>query len=64
MAGKRFTQVFGRDGEQELEPIETDDDVRQAMARIDRYVAARPLDRRRQDSQVHPLGKVISLWPR
>ena len=27
--------------------------------------ASRPLDRRRQtDTQVHPLGKVISLWPR
>jgi hypothetical protein len=35
------------------------------MARIDRYGAKRPLDRRRKaDTQVHPLGKVISLWPR
>jgi len=65
MADMRFTRAFGRDDEQELDPIETDDDVRRAMARIDRYVAARPLDRRRHaDSQVHPLGKVISLWPR
>jgi hypothetical protein len=65
MAGMRFTRFLGRDDEQELEPIETDADVRQAMARIDRYGASRPLDRRRQvDTQVHPLGKVISLWPR
>jgi hypothetical protein len=35
------------------------------MARIDRYGTGRPLDRRRQtDTQVHGLGKVISLWPR
>jgi len=35
------------------------------MARIDRYATAKPLDRRRpSESQVHPLGKVISLWPR
>jgi hypothetical protein len=65
MAGKRFTRFMGRDEEQEPEPIETDDDVRQAMARIDRYGTGRPLDRRRQtDTQVHGLGKVISLWPR
>ena len=65
MAGMRFTRFLGREEEQELEPLETDDDVRQAMARIDRYGANRPLDRRRMaDSQVHPLGKVISLWPR
>jgi hypothetical protein len=65
MAGKRFIRYMGCDEEQELEPIETDDDVRQAMARIDRYGTGRPLDRRRQtDTQVHPLGKVISLWPR
>jgi hypothetical protein len=65
MAGKRFTQFFGREGEQELDPVETDDDVRRALARIDSYAARRPLDRRRpSDSQVHPLGKVISLWPR
>jgi len=61
----RFTRILGRQDEVEAEPLETDDDVRQAMARIDRYAAARPLDRRRQsESQVHPLGKVISLWPR
>ena len=65
MAGMRFTRLLGREEEVELEPMETDDDVRQAMARIERYAAARPLDRRRQtESQVHPLGKVISLWPR
>jgi hypothetical protein len=61
----RFTRFMARDEDQELERIETDDDVRQAMARIDRYGSGRPLDRRRQtDTQVHPLGKVISLWPR
>jgi len=61
----RFTRILGRQYEVEAEPLETDDDVRQAMARIDRYAAAKPLDRRRQsESQVHPLGKVISLWPR
>jgi hypothetical protein len=61
----RFTRILGRQDEVETEPLETDDDVRQAMARIDRYAAAKPLDRRRQtESQVHPLGKVISLWPR
>ncbi len=61
----RFTRILGRQDEVEPEPLETDDDVRQAMARIDRYAAAKPLDRRRQsESQVHPLGKVISLWPR
>ena len=61
----RFTRILGRQDEIEAEPLETDDDVRQAMARIDRYAAAKPLDRRRQsESQVHPLGKVISLWPR
>ena len=61
----RFTRILGRQDEVEAEPLETDDDVRQAMARIDRYAAAKPLDRRRQtESQVHPLGKVISLWPR
>jgi len=61
----RFTRILGRHDEVEAEPLETDDDVRQAMARIDRYAAAKPLDRRRQsESQVHPLGKVISLWPR
>jgi len=61
----RFTRILGRQDEVDAEPLETDDDVRQAMARIDRYAAAKPLDRRRQsDSQVHPLGKVISLWPR
>ena len=65
MAGMRFTRFLGRDDEQELEPLETEDDVRQAMARIDRYGAERPLDRRRQtDNQVHPLGTVLSLWPR
>jgi hypothetical protein len=65
MAGMRFTRFLGREEEQELEPIETEDDVRQAMARIDRYGAHRPLDRRREvDTEVHPLGKVISLWPR
>ena len=66
MAGMRFMRGFGRQAdEQELEPLETDEDVRQAMARIDRYGAKRPLDRRRQaDTQVHPLGKAISLWPR
>ena len=61
----RFTRILGRQDEVEAEPLETDDDMRQAMARIDRYAAAKPLDRRRQsESQVHPLGKVISLWPR
>ena len=61
----RFTRILGRQDEVDAEPLETEDDVRQAMARIDRYAAAKPLDRRRQsDSQVHPLGKVISLWPR
>jgi hypothetical protein len=60
-----FTRIFGREDEQELEPVETDEDVRKAMARLDRYGSARPADRRRpSDSQVHPLGKVISLWPR
>jgi hypothetical protein len=61
----RFTRFLGRDDEVEPEPMETDEDVRAAMARIDRYAAARPLERRRMsESQVHPLGKVISLWPR
>jgi hypothetical protein len=61
----RFTRILGRQDEVEAEPLETDDDVRQAMARIDRYATAKPLDRRRpSESQVHPLGKVISLWPR
>jgi len=61
----RFTRILGRQDEVDAEPLETDDDVRQAMARIDRYAAAKPLDRRRpSESQVHPLGKVISLWPR
>jgi hypothetical protein len=56
---------MGRDDAQELAPVETDDEVRRAMARIDSYASARPLDRRRPStSQVHPLGKVISLWPR
>lgn len=65
MAGMRFTRFLGREEEVELEPMETDEDMRQALARIDRYSAARPLDRRRKtESQVHPLGKVISLWPR
>jgi hypothetical protein len=65
MAGMRFTRFLGREDEQELEPVETDDDVRRAMARIDSYASGRPLDRRRPSaSQVHPLGKVISLWPR
>ena len=65
MAGLRFTRFFERDGEQELEPVETDDEVRRAMARIDRYAAARPLDRRRPAaSEVHPLGKAIGVWPR
>lgn len=61
----RVTRFFGREDEQELEPIETDEDVRRAMARLDRYGAARPADRRKSpDTQVHPLGQVISLWPR
>ena len=61
----RFTRILGRQDEVDAEPLETDDDVRQAMARIDRYATAKPLDRRRpSESQVHPLGKVISLWPR
>lgn len=65
MAGMRFTRFRGREDEQELEPVETDDEVRRALARIDRYASARPLERRRPStSQVHPLGKVISLWPR
>jgi hypothetical protein len=39
--------------------------VRRAMARLDRYGSARPADRRKpSDTQVHPLGKTISLWPR
>jgi hypothetical protein len=65
MAGMRFTRFFERNDEQELESVETDDEVRRAMARIDRYATARPLDRRRPAaSEVHPLGKVIGLWPR
>jgi hypothetical protein len=61
----RFTRIFGREDEQELEPIETDEDVRRAMARLDHYGSARPADRRKpSDTQVHPLGQVISLWPR
>jgi len=62
----RFTRIFGREDEQELEPMESDDDVRQALARLDRYgSAARPADRRKPaDTQVHPLGQAISLWPR
>ena len=62
----RITRFFGREDEQVLDPIETDEDVRKAMARIDRYgSAARPADRRKpSDSQVHPLGRVIGLWPR
>jgi hypothetical protein len=65
MAGFRFTRFSGRDDEQELEPVETDDDVRRALARIDSYASARRLERRRPStSEVHPLGKVISLWPR
>jgi hypothetical protein len=65
MAGFRFTRIIGRDDEQEPGPIETDDDVRRAMARIESYGTARPLDRRKPaDTEVHALGKVISLWPR
>jgi hypothetical protein len=66
MAGKRFTRFIGRDDQQVPGPMETDDDMRRAMARIESYgAAARPLDRRKPaDTQVHPLGKVISLWPR
>jgi hypothetical protein len=65
MAGIRFTRFRGREDEQELEPVETDDDVRRALARIDSYAARRPLDRRGPSaSQVHPLGEVIRLWPR
>ena len=61
----RVTRFFGREDEQELEPIETDEDVRRAMARLDHYGSARPADGRKpSDSQVHPLGQVISLWPR
>ena len=61
----KFTRIFGREDEQELEPIETDEDVRKAMARLDRYGSARPADRRKPpETQVHPLGQVISLWPR
>jgi hypothetical protein len=60
-----FTRFFGREDEQGLDSIETDDDVRKAMARLDRYGSGRPLDRRKpSDTQVHPLGKIISLWPR
>jgi hypothetical protein len=61
----RVSRFFGREDEQELEPIETDEDVRKAMARLDRYGSARPADRRKpSETQVHPLGPVISLWPR
>ena len=35
----RFTRILGRQDEVDAEPLETDDDVRQAMARIDRYAA-------------------------
>ena len=65
MAGMRFTRFLGRDEEQEPMPVEMDDDVRRAMARIDSYASARPHDRRRPStSQGQPLGRVISLWPR
>jgi hypothetical protein len=61
----RVSRFFGREDEHELEPIETDEDVRKAMARLDRYGSARPADRRKpSETQVHPLGQVISLWPR
>jgi hypothetical protein len=64
MAGFRFTRIIGRDDEQAPGPMETDD-VRRAMARIESYGTARPLDRRKPaDTQVHALGKVINLWPR
>lgn len=60
-----ITRIFGREDDEELAPLETDEDVRRAMARLDRYPADRPPDRRKpSETQVHPLGKVISLWPR
>ncbi len=60
-----LTRIFGREDEQELESVETDEDVRKAMARLERYGSSRLTDRRKpSDNQVHPLGKVISLWPR
>ena len=66
MAGMRFTRFIGREDEQVPGPMETDDDVRRAMARIESYgAAARPLDRRKPtDTEAQSLGKVISLWPR
>ena len=45
--------------------VETDDDVRRAMARLDRYTVNRPADRRRPSAGGgQKLGIVISLWPR
>ena len=36
-----LTRIFGREDEQELEPVETDEDVRKAMARLERYGSSR-----------------------
>jgi hypothetical protein len=56
-----FTQVE----EEQPAVVETDDDVRRAMARLDRYTVNRPADRRRPSSgRDQKLGSVISLWPR
>jgi hypothetical protein len=65
MAGLRFTRIRRRVEDDVPEVVETDDDVRRAMARISRYGGGRPLERREPaESDVHPLGQVISLWPR
>jgi hypothetical protein len=56
-----FTEV------EETQPavVETDDDVRRAMARLDSYTVNRPADRRRPSSaRDQKVGNVISLWPR
>ena len=64
MGGRKgLTRFFARD--EEPDPAETDEDVRCALARLDRYPADPPLDRRRPaDGREQPLGNVISLWPR
>ena len=46
-----LTRIFGREDEQELESVETDEDVRKAMARLDRYGSSRPADRRKPSEQ-------------
>jgi hypothetical protein len=62
MAG--WTTAIARFFVKEDEPadVETDEDVRRALARLDRYPGERPAERRRP--AVKPASNVISLWPR